>query len=328
MAPTTVFQGTGTGLGIALAPATGVGQTLTTQVVLGGTGTIAYLATEDGQTWVNLLLSKQDTAGTSTSITASGIYSVDVTGRLAVRPSVTANSTSMTITSTISAGSGGAGGGGGGGGGGAVTIADGANVVEGTTTDIAYTDATGAAAGTMESVLKGLFVELAGTLKVGGTTVPVGVEISRPGDTNIYAAGDSVNTSTSAPTIVTWALGARIASGTGYITKARLVTDQPTCVAQIRLHLYLIAAPTLTNDNAAFNLPYADAGTTNYLGYIDFPAFVATTGGNCAISQADNIRLQFKAAANQSVYGVYQTQTIFTPANAQKFFGVLAFEQN
>ncbi len=328
MAATLVFQGVGTGLGTALVPAPGVGQTLTVQVILNSTGTIAYQASEDGQTFVSLLLTKQDTGVSSTSITASGIYTVDVTGRVAVRPSITANGSSLQIYALLSIGAGGSGGGGGGGGGGAVTIADGADVAEGATADIAYTDATGAAAGTVSSVLKGLFVELASSVKVGGNTATVGVEISRPGDTNIYAAGDSVNTSTSAPTIVTWANLVRTASGSGYITKARLVTDQSTCVAQIRLHLYLIVGPTLTNDNAAFNLPYADAGTTNYLGYIDFPAFVATTGGNCAISQADNIRLEVAGAANKSVYGVYQTQTIFTPANAQKFFGALTCEQN
>lgn len=48
-------------------------------------------------------------------------------------------------------------GGGGGGGGGAVTIADGADVAEGATTATAYTDNTGAAAGTVVGLLKGLF---------------------------------------------------------------------------------------------------------------------------------------------------------------------------
>lgn len=46
---------------------------------------------------------------------------------------------------------------GGGGGGGAVTIADGADIAEGATTATAYTDRTGAAAGTVVSLLKGLF---------------------------------------------------------------------------------------------------------------------------------------------------------------------------
>jgi len=48
-------------------------------------------------------------------------------------------------------------GGGGGGGGGAVTIADGADVAEGATTAAAYTDTTGAAAGTVVGLLKGLY---------------------------------------------------------------------------------------------------------------------------------------------------------------------------
>lgn len=53
------------------------------------------------------------------------------------------------------------GGGGGGGGGGAVTVADGADVTQGTTTNAAYADTTGAAATTVIGGLKGLFVALA-----------------------------------------------------------------------------------------------------------------------------------------------------------------------
>lgn len=47
---------------------------------------------------------------------------------------------------------------GGGGGGGASTIADGADVAEGATTATAYSDGTGAAAGTVVGALKGLYV--------------------------------------------------------------------------------------------------------------------------------------------------------------------------
>lgn len=57
-------------------------------------------------------------------------------------------------------------GGGGGGGGGAVTIADGANVAQGTTTDAAYS---GSGAGTEIALLKKLVAQLATTLGVSGT---------------------------------------------------------------------------------------------------------------------------------------------------------------
>ena len=58
--------------------------------------------------------------------------------------------------------------GGGGGGGGAATIADGADVAEGSTISPAYTDTTGAAAGTIVGILKGLYVGLKGLLTVVG----------------------------------------------------------------------------------------------------------------------------------------------------------------
>jgi len=50
-----------------------------------------------------------------------------------------------------------------GGGGGATTIANGADVAEGSTTDAAYTDSTGAAAGTQVGLEKGLFVAMKAT---------------------------------------------------------------------------------------------------------------------------------------------------------------------
>jgi len=67
-----------------------------------------------------------------------------------------------------------------GGGGGAATIADGADIAEGTTTDIAYTDATGAAAGTLVKVVKGLFVKLSNALVVSGNVASGATDSGAP----------------------------------------------------------------------------------------------------------------------------------------------------
>jgi hypothetical protein len=85
------------------------------------------------------------------------------------------------------------GGGGGGGGGGAVTIANGADTAEGTTTDSAATDST--SAWTVVSLLKGLFSKLSGSLTVSGN---VGGHTTIIKDTTVvssspaYTAGDAV----------------------------------------------------------------------------------------------------------------------------------------
>jgi hypothetical protein len=62
------------------------------------------------------------------------------------------------------------GGGGGGGGGGAVTVADGADVAQGATTNAAATDST--SAWTVVSLLKGLYAKLAGVLTVSVNNFP------------------------------------------------------------------------------------------------------------------------------------------------------------
>ena len=76
-----------------------------------------------------------------------------------------------------------------GGGGGAVTIADGAGVAEGTTSDAAYV----AGSGTVIAILKGLFAKLTGTLTVGGSvtvTIADGADVAQ-GTTSdaVYVGG-------------------------------------------------------------------------------------------------------------------------------------------
>jgi len=70
---------------------------------------------------------------------------------------------------------------------------------------------------------------------IGGTVPSVAVELVRPADTAAYIAGDAITDSTSAPTILPFANAVRIASGTAYITKARIETNQAANVAAFRL---------------------------------------------------------------------------------------------
>lgn len=78
------------------------------------------------------------------------------------------------------------GGGSGGGGGGAATVANGADVAEGSTTDAAYSDTTGAAAGSVVSLLKGQYVgqRVMGMAPSGSATV---------GNPVLFAGTDGTN---------------------------------------------------------------------------------------------------------------------------------------
>ena len=166
-----------------------------------------------------------------------------------------------------------------------------------------------------------------GALLVGGTTRTAAVTLTRPADTNAYAAKDAVSDSTSAPTVLTFSNIARLNGGSGYITKARLMTNQSSNIARYRLHLYH-TAPAAINDNSQFTLLWANR--TNRVGYIDFDALnTEGTGSDAAGALNTAIRLAFVcAAASDDLIGRLETLDAFTPANAQVFYIELTAECN
>jgi hypothetical protein len=150
--------------------------------------------------------------------------------------------------------------------------------------------------------------------------------LTRPADTAAYAALDAVSNSTSAPVPLTFTDIAPVVGGnggSGYIVKARMMTDQATFTGRIRLHLYT-ASPTAINDNAAHTMLWANRA--NRIGSIDFPAAATEgSGSNAAFAIATpgtgNIALAFKCATgDQSLYGLVETRDIFTPASGQNFY--------
>lgn len=163
--------------------------------------------------------------------------------------------------------------------------------------------------------------------EVGTNGVRVSVELTRPADTTAYAINDVVSNSTTSPTVLTFSNVARVNAGSGYIVKARILTDQKANVAAFRLHLFH-TSPTATNDNAAYPLLYANAA--NRIGYIDFPAMNtedATT--STAANTLWTGQLHFVcASASRDIYGVLETKTVFTPASGQKFYIELNSDNN
>jgi hypothetical protein len=123
----------------------------------------------------------------------------------------------------------------------------------------------------------------------------------------------------------------RVTGGTSYIVKARLMTDQKTCAARFRLHLYR-SAPTAVNDNAPYPILYANNAIR--IGSITFPALGTEDPTNstaayaiCVPGDGSNLPLE-ASSASQTVYGLLETLDAFTPAAAQKFYIGLSFDQN
>lgn len=164
--------------------------------------------------------------------------------------------------------------------------------------------------------------------QVGGLTAVSGTEISRPANTTAYTAGDVVSDNATTTTPIGLQL-ARIRGGGGYITKVRLVTDQSTCVSVFRVWVYTINTMTVSADNAAMSLLYANKA--NRLGYIELPAMTTETGaGNdSASAMLDTPRFAFKCASTSKyLYFILQTKTTWTPASGQKFYLEVTAEVN
>lgn len=151
---------------------------------------------------------------------------------------------------------------------------------------------------------------------VGGRLVKANAGYTRPANTTAYTANSTVADSTTVPTVLTFASLARLGGGTGYITKARLLTDQAANVATFRLWLYSVA-PTAINDGAAFTLRYADRASL--VGSIDLgPLAQEGAGSTGALGIDATVRLSFVCASgSRALYGLLETRSVFTPASGQ-----------
>lgn len=166
--------------------------------------------------------------------------------------------------------------------------------------------------------------------QVGGLiSEPVEVTVARPSDTTPYSANDAISSSTSAPAAIIFDLAncSVPAGGSGYLVKARLVTNKNDITPRIRVHLYK-SAPTQINDNSPFTLLWANRA--NRIGYIDFPALAtAGTGSDATHSLVADLRLPFKLAAGETrLWAIIQTLDAFTPSSGQQLFFSLLADRN
>jgi hypothetical protein len=163
----------------------------------------------------------------------------------------------------------------------------------------------------------------------GSSENNIAVELTRPADTTAYAALDAISDSTSAPTVVYTFTNLSRANGKGgYIVKAQIATDQKTCTARFRLHLF-DTAPTAINDNSSYLSLYANKAIR--LGTIDFAATATEdpTNSTQAIAQSVDIRLKYlPTGSSRTIYGLLETLDAFTPASGQKFYIKLSVDNN
>ena len=278
---------TGNGTAVTVHDVTTLGM----QVAGTFVGTVTFETTIGDSDWGSLQVETVASGAVVTAATAPGIFRATVAGLSQVRARVSAW-TSGTITVTAFATEAGGG----------MSLAD-----------IDIQAAPALAAGE------------AHVGEVGGKGAVVSAAFARPNDVTAYASKDAVSDSTSSPTVLTFTNLARVNAGTGYIVKARIMTDQSTNVARYRLHLYNVA-PTAINDNAAWTLLWANRAAR--IGYVDFDGCQTEgTGSDCANAVNTTVRLHFAAAAGvRTLYGLLETLDAFTPAANQNFYVELSAE--
>lgn len=158
-------------------------------------------------------------------------------------------------------------------------------------------------------------------------TTSVDVTLTRPNDTNAYAANDAITTATSSASGYTFSACARINAGCGTIVDAQLILSDPNAtLANFELWLF-DAVPTIPNDNAAFAFTDAEANTS--VAVLKFYASDYSDSSNNRIYQMWNQPRMFKcASASKALYGVLKTLTAFTPVAQSTFLVKLKIVQD
>lgn len=154
----------------------------------------------------------------------------------------------------------------------------------------------------------------------GATPIPqvpavstVSTTITRPSDTNAYAANDAFSNSTSAPTSggFTFTSACRASGGYGTITDA-VVSASAGTAYQGELWIYDQAATNI-NDNSAFTS--SDSDVQNLVGVIPFQT-TDTTAAN-AISYVTGLNIGYTCVGTVNLRFLVKIMAAVTPASAE-----------
>lgn len=150
----------------------------------------------------------------------------------------------------------------------------------------------------------------------------ISTSVTRPNDTNAYAAGDVVCNSTSAPVILTFAGAVNTDFQMGVIAQATLI-DSSNVSTKLDCELWLFDTTiTMDNDNAAFTP--TDAELATLVGIIPFSTAYWKVGDSSsnAVCHVQGLSIPFNVVhASNALYGVLVARAAYTPT-AQEIFTV------
>lgn len=168
------------------------------------------------------------------------------------------------------------------------------------------------------------------TLVVVGLAVCPSSNFTRPNNTTAYASGQLIANSVTAGSVtpLSWT-AARVAAGSGFVRRARLVKSGTTITnATFRLHLYG-ASPTVANgDGAAWS-----TNRSSYIGSVDLDMTAST--GRVFTDSAEVIgipavgnEINFTLTSGQTIYGLLEARAAYTPVAQEVFTVELEIVQN
>jgi hypothetical protein len=144
-----------------------------------------------------------------------------------------------------------------------------------------------------------------------GAGYSASASITRPNDTNIYAAGDVIGAAAGSTAAIEFTnmgpSGKEI-----MITSSALEVDVaaiPSGMSTFRLHLYNVTPPSALGDNVAWDLPAGDRAS--YLGYVDLNGPIDL--GSTLYVEVNGINKQVKLAGT-SLFGYLVTYGGYTPS--------------
>lgn len=159
-----------------------------------------------------------------------------------------------------------------------------------------------------------------GLLITNGRTESVAASFQRPNNTPTYGVRVAISTLNPSYLIFNFS---KIYNG--YITKARIITNNNSRTPRLRLYLFNNNNVTMYADNSDFKILWDERD--KMIGYIDFPALsTSSNASNSSIAMVTDIRLQFNTDNLKQLYGVIETLDSF-PADAnQEYYIELSAE--
>lgn len=139
---------------------------------------------------------------------------------------------------------------------------------------------------------------------------------TRPADTAVYTANDTMSDSTSAPTAGGFTItGASKRSGLGGIINSALIVNTNPAATPLQGELWIFdSAPTAINDNAAFALSDADA--IKVVAVIPFT--LATGATNNAMAFLSNLGIGFQCVGTANLRYLVKVINAYTPTSAEQ----------